>query len=237
MDNGGLSAADAVLLGGGANGGLGGIGGFGGIIGLLAVLGMIGNGGLFGGWGNNGAVDAALLANRGYQPQYATQQDVQYTSQFGQLLDGNRDIINQITSGAAQAVAATNQAKYDNINVMKDVQMALAAQIADVKSMEQNILGNQNECCCSTKQMILENAANTNAQIAQSKYDTSMQMAQMEARLTAKLDANTIDQLKTEVNDLKLAQATNGMLKFPNSWAYGAGPFPPVFGGCCNNNI
>lgn len=237
MDNGGLSAADAVLLGGGANGGLGGIGGFGGIIGLLAVLGMIGNGGLFGGWGNNGAVDAALLANRGYQPQYATQQDVQYTSQFGQLLDGNRDIINQITSGAAQAVAATNQAKYDNINVMKDVQMALAAQIADVKSMEQNILGNQNECCCSTKQMILENAANTNAQIAQSKYDTSMQMAQMEARLTAKLDANTIDQLKTEVNDLKLAQATNGMLRFPNSWTYGAGPFPPVFGGCCNNNI
>ena len=236
MDNGGLSAADAVLLGGGANGGLGGIGGFGGIIGLLAVLGMIGNGGLFGGWGNNGA-EAALLANRGYQPQYATQQDVQYTSQFGQLLDGNRDISNQITSGAAQAVAATNQAKYDNINVMKDVQMALAAQIADVKSMEQNILGNQNECCCSTKQMILENAANTNAQIAQSKYDTSMQMAQMEARLTAKLDANTIDQLKTEVNDLKLAQATNGMLRFPNSWTYGAGPFPPVFGGCCSNNI
>ena len=236
MDNSGLSASDALLLGGGANGGLGGLGGFGGIIGLLAVLGMIGNGGLFG-YGNNGAVDAALLANRGYQPQYATQQDVQYTSQFGQLLDGNRDLANLITNGTAQSVAATNQAKYDNINVMKDVQMALGGQIADVKTMEQSILGNQNECCSTTKQMILENAANTNAQIAQSKYETSMQMAQMEARLTQKLDQNEITQLRDQVQQLQLAQATNGMLKFPNSWSYGAGPFPPFYGVCPQSNF
>ena len=237
MDNNGLSASDALLLGGGANGGLGSLGGFGGIIGLLAVLGMIGNGGLFGNFGGNGAAEAALLANRGYQPQYATQQDVQYTSQFGQLLDGNRDIINQITAGRAQAVAATNQAKYDNINVIKDAQMALVAQIGDVKAMEQNILGNQNECCCTTKQMILENAAATNAFIAQAKYDTSMQMAQMEARLTQKLDQNEITSLRDKVQSLELAQATSGMLKFPNSWSYGAGPFPPIYGGCgCSQN-
>lgn len=232
MENGGLSASDALLLGSNS-GNLGGLGGFGGIIGLLAVLGMISNGGLFG--NNNGAAEAALLANRGYQPQYATQQDVQYTSQFGQLLDGNRDIINNVTSGAAQAVAATNQAKYDNINVMKDVQMALAQQIADVKSMEQNILGNQNECCCSTKMLIAENAANTNAQIAQNKYDLSMQMAQMKADFDSKLDQNTIMALRDRIQALELDKATNGMLRFPNSWSYGAGPFPPIFGGCPNN--
>lgn len=33
---------------------------------------------------------------------------------------------------------------------------------------------------------------------------------------------------------LQLAQATSGMLRFPNSWSYGAGPFPPIFGGCGN---
>lgn len=248
MDNSGLSASDALLLGGGANGGLGGLGGFGGIIGLLAVLGMIGNGGLFG--NNNNAVDtAALLASRGYQPQYATQQDVQFTSQFGQLLDGNRDIINQvnntqrdisnlITSGTAQAVAATNQAKYDNINVMKDVQMALAGQIADVKAMEQNILGNQNECCCSTKQMILENAANTNAQIAQAKYDTSMQMAQMEARLTSKMDANTIQELRDKLNNVQDQLNMAGVVRFPMGYAYNGGNFPPFSGGCgCNQGF
>ena len=55
--------------------GWGGLGGFGGIIGLLAVLGMIGNGGLFG-LGNNGD-------RFGYQPQYATQADLQNGFNFG----------------------------------------------------------------------------------------------------------------------------------------------------------
>ena len=237
MENSGLSASDALLLGGGANGGLGSLGGFGGIIGLLAVLGMIGNGGTLFGNGNNNALEAAMLANRGYQPQYATQQDVQYTSQFSQLLDGNRDIVNNVTAGTAQSVAATNQAKYDSINVAKDIQMYLSNQISDVKTMEQNILENQNSCCGSTKQLILETAANTNANIAQAKYENSMQMAQMEARLTSKLDQNEITYLRDKVQNLELAQATSGMLKFPNSWSYGAGPFPPIFGGCPNNNF
>lgn len=223
MENTGLSASDALLLGGGANGGLGGLGGFGGIIGLLAVLGMINNGGLFGN-GNTGVAEAAML-NR-YQPQYATQQDVQYTAQFGQLLDGNRDIINNVTSGAAQSVAATNQAKYDSINVAKDIQMYLSNQISDVKTMEQNILENQNACCCATKQLILEKAA-----------ATDLQLAQMEARLNQKMDANTITGLRDRVSALELDKATAGMLKFPNSWSYGAGPFPPIFGGCPSNNF
>ena len=235
MENNGLSASDALLLGGGANGGLGGLGGFGGIIGLLAVLGMISNGGLFG--NNNGAIDAALLANRGYQPQYATQQDVQYTSQFGQLLDGNRDIINQISSSTAQTVASVNQAKYDNINTAKDIQMYLSNQIADVRGIEQNILANQNECCGSTKQMILENAANTNAQIAQSKYDISMQIADLKANMDAKFAQSEITNLRDKVSALELDRATAGMMRFPNSWTYGAGPFPPVFGGCPQNNF
>jgi hypothetical protein len=249
MDN-GLTASDALLLGGGANGGLGGLGGFGGIIGLLAVLGMIGNGGLFGWGGNNAANDAVLASalNNGYKPQYATQQDVQYTAQFGQLLDGNRDIINNvndghrdlsnlITNSAAQAVAASNQARYDNINVMKDVQTALSGQISDVKAIEQSILGNQNECCSNTKMMVAEGFAATNANIAQAKYDTSMQMAQMEARLTAKMDQNEITGLRDKIQTLELAQATNGVLRFPNQWSYGAGPFPPIFGGCPCNNV
>ena len=83
--------------------------------------------------------------------------------------------------------------------------------------------------------LIQENAADTNAQIAQSKYDTSMQMAALEQKILSKMDANKIEALQAQVNQLQLAQATSGMLKFPNSWSYGAGPFPPIFGGCCGN--
>ena len=47
---------------------------------------------------------------------------------------------------------------------------------------------------------------------------------------------NKIEAQAQRINQLELAQATAGVLRFPNTWSYGAGPFPPVFGGCCGNN-
>lgn len=170
----------------------------------------------------------------GYRPQYATQTDVQNGFNFADLQDQNRDIITAITNGTAQAVGAANQAKYDNLGAIRDAQTALGAQISDVRSMEQNILGNQNECCCSTKMMIAEQSAGTNAQIAQSKYDLSMQMAGMEQRIIAKMDANTIQDLRDKVNRLELGQATAGVVRYPNSWTFNAGQFPQCFCSGCN---
>lgn len=73
--------------------------------------------------------------------------------------------------------------------------------------------------------------------IQQTAANNALQMSQMEARLTAKMDANKIEELQNQVSQLQLAQATSGMLKFPNSWSYGAGPFPPIFGGCNCGNV
>lgn len=192
---------------------------------LFAILLLFGNGG----WGNN--FNNAI----GYE-NLATSNEVQRGFDNQNLQAQTRDILSNVTAGTAQAVAATNQAKYDNINVMKDVQAALTAQINDVKGIEQNLLANQNECCCSTKMLISETGNNIAAQLAQNKYENAMQISQMEARLTAKMDANKIEELQNQVNQLQLAQATAGMLKFPNSWSYGAGPFPPIFGGCGYGN-
>ena len=217
MTDGSLSPADVMAM---SNDGMGGNNAFFWIFALL-LLGGMGNGGLYG--------------NGGYRSQYATQTDVQNSFNFADLQDQNRDILNAITGGTAQAVAATQQAKYDNINVMKDVQMALGQQISDVRSMEQNILGNQNECCCGTKMLIAEQAANTNAQIAQSRYDTSMQIAGVEQRLMAKMDANEIQNLRDQVSQLQMAQATAGVVRYPNSWTFNAGQFPNCFCGGCGN--
>ena len=219
-NNGGLSASDVALMSnnGWGNNGMG-------LMWLLAIILLMGGGNF--GFGNN----------NGYRPQYATQDFVQNGFNFNDLQNQNRDIVNAITNGTAQAVAASNQAKYDNINVLKDVQSALASQISDVRSMEQSILGNQNECCCSTKQLMQTLAAETNAQIAQNKYDASMQMAQMEARLASKMDANEIQNLRDQVSQLQMAQATAGVMKFPNQWAYGAGPFPPFPAPPCAGSI
>lgn len=226
MDN-GMSVADVAALSGG--GGFGGWGnGFEGLIYLAVIASMFGGG--FG-WGNNGFSNAI-----GYQ-NLATQNDVQRGFDTAALQDQSRDILSAVNAGTAQAVAATNQAKYDNINVMKDVQMALASQIGDVRSMEQSILGNQNECCCSTKMLISETGNGIQAAIAQAKYDNAIGLAGLEQRLTSKLDQNEITALRDQVQQLQLAQATAGMLKFPQSWSYGAGPFPPIYGGCCGTGF
>lgn len=226
MDN-GMSVADVAALSGG--GGFGGWGnGFEGLIYLAVIASMFGGG--FG-WGNNGFNNAI-----GYQ-NLATQNDVQRGFDTAALQDQSRDILAAVNSGTAQSVAATNQAKYDNINVMKDVQMALSSQIGDVRSMEQSILGNQNECCCSTKMLISETGNGIQAAIAQAKYDNAIGLAGLEQRLTSKLDQNEITALRDQVQQLQLAQATAGMLKFPQSWSYGAGPFPPIYGGCCGTGF
>jgi len=137
-DNGSLTASDVALLTGNNNDGFGN-GGWGGMIWLFAILALMG-GGFGGNWGGGG-----------YRPQYATQDFVQAGMNFSDLQDQNRDLMTAITNGTAQAVAATNQAKYDNINVEKDIQAALTAQIGDVRTNQMTLMANQNDCCCSTK--------------------------------------------------------------------------------------
>lgn len=207
-DGGSLSPADVMAM---SNDGMGGNNAFFWIFALLLLGGLGNGGGLYGG---------------GYRPQYATQDFVQNGFNFNDLQDQNRDLMNAVTGGTAQAVAATQQAKYDNINVMKDVQMALGQQIADVKTMEQNILGNQNECCCSTKMLIAEQGAGLSAQIAQNKYETSMQLAGLEQRLTAKMDGNTIQELRDQLQNVQMQQAMAGVVRYPNAWTFSAGNFP-----------
>lgn len=205
MESNGYSLSDVVAAMGGSNGAGSGMGLLMIVILFLFVVMFMGGAG----------------RNQGYQPQYATQQDVQNTAQYGNLLDGNRDISNLVTAGTAQAVAATNQSFHDSLNVIQDKYNEITRDIAAVQVSQANALANQNQCCCETKMLIQQAAA-----------DNALQMAQMEARLNAKMDANEIQSLRDQVGQLQLNQATAGMLRFPDSWSYGAGPFPPIYGGC-----
>lgn len=194
------------------------------IFGLLILLGLF-NGG-FGGFNGNNAAAALGFEN------LATSNEVQRGFDNQNQLANEREILSAVNSGTAQAVAATNQTFHDTLGIIQNRYDELARDISSVQVAQAQSLANQNACCCETKQLILEKTAETDAQIAQSKYDTSMQMAQMEARLTAKMDANEIQSLRDQIQQLQLENATSGMLRFPNNWSYGAGPFPPIFGGC-----
>lgn len=195
-----------------------GMNGFMGIFGLLILLGIL-NGGFGGGFGGNNGNANAIQAdvNRGFDNQNLQAQ--------------TRDLMGAVTSGTAQSVAATNQVYHDIVGNLGDKYMELARDVAGVQGSVAQAIANQNECCCSTKLLISETGAGLAAQIAQNKYENALAMAGLEQRLTSKMDQNEITSLRDQIQQLQLAQATSGMLRFPNSWTYGAGVFPPVTGG------
>jgi len=215
MNDNGLTASDVALLSGNNNDGFGG-NGWGGMIWLFAILAMM-NGG-FGGFGGNG-----------YRPQYATQDFVQNGFNFNDLQSQNRDIMNAITSGAAQAVAATNQAKYDNINVEKDIQAA----------NQMTLLANQNQCCCDTRMALQDGFNGVQSAIAQARYENAMNTAAINANTTAGVQkildvmtGNQIQDLRDQVQSLQLANQLQGVVRYPNGWTYNAGNNPFCNNGC-----
>ncbi len=223
MADGNFSAADYAAI---SNGGFGGIEG---LIGFAIIASMFGGG--FGNWGNgnNGAVNALNAdMQRGFDNQNVQAQ--------------TRDILSAVTNGTAQTIAASTANATNAINAIKDGNAALIREFGTVETALTALSGKQQECCCAIKQLVQAEAANINAQIAQNKYEAAMRDAATNANFTAQIQGvkdmiaqNKIEAQAQRINQLELAQATAGMLRFPNSWSYGAGPFPPIFGGCCNN--
>ena len=221
MENGGLSAADVALLNRGDDFGFGG----GAFMWIFALLILAGGG--FGNWGNNNFANAIGYEN------LATSNEVQRGFDNQNSMANQRDILSAVNSGTAQAVAATNQTFHDTLGIIQNRYDELARDVAALAVGQANQLAKSAECCCDTKQLI-----------QQSNYDGAMRDAATNANLTAQIQSvkdmiaqDKIESLQSQVSQLQLAQATAGVLRFPNQWSYGAGPFPPIFGGCQCNNI
>lgn len=203
----GYSLSDVVAAMGG-NGGFGGNGGLWAILFLFVLMG----GGM---WGNRQNV--------------ATQDMVQNSFNYSNLLDQNRDILNSVAATGAQAVAATNQAKYDNINVAKDIQVALTAELGRLETAGANILAKQNECCCNTLRAIdgvnYANAQNT----ASINANTTAQVQKILDAITG----NRIADMQNQINQLSLANQMLGVVKYPLQTTYSSGVNPFCnCGGC-----
>ena len=205
------------------------------IFGLIILMGMF-NGG-FNGWGNNGFANAIGYEN------LATSNEVQRGFDSQNLQAQTRDILSAVTNGTAQTISASTQNAANAINAIKDGNASLIREFGNVETALTALGGNMQNCCCDVKQLVQATASETQAQIARNNYDAAMRDAATNANFTAQIQGvkdmiaqNKIEGLQAQVQQLQLAQATNGMLKFPSSWSYGAGAFPPIFGGCCGNN-
>lgn len=227
-----LSASDVALMSGGLSGMTGGsscwIWGI--VIIALFIFGGGGLGGFFG--GNRGT---GFLAGENV----ATRDQVQNGFNYSNLLDQNRDILNAITGGTAQSVAATNQSFHDMLAVVSDKYNEITRDIAGVAVAQQQAIANQNQCCCDTKMLVQEVGATTNANIAQNRYDAALNTAAINANTTAQtqkiLDAisqNKIENLQNQISQLQLQNAVSGMVKYPQASTYNAGTSPFCNCGC-----
>ena len=205
MDSTGITPVMPV---GGADGAWGG-NGFMGIFGLLILLGIL-NGG-FGGFG-------------GGNQQYATRDQVQNGFDTQNMQMQTSGILTAVNNGTAQAVAATNQTFHDSLAAMQGLYNETARDIAALAVGQANLLATQNNCCCETKQMIM-----------QSNYDGALRDAATNANFTAQIQGvkdmmyqDKIESLNNKIAQLELQAATSNVLRFPNAWTYAGGVFPPV---------
>ena len=201
--DGGLSAADVALLN---NDGMNG-NGWGGMIWLFAILAMMGGG--FG-WNGNGNNSNAIQAdvNRGFDNQNLQAQ--------------TRDILSAVTAGTAQNVAAANQVYHDVVGYVGDKYSELQRDLAGLAVGQANVLAKQNETGCG----ILRAIDGVN-------YNAAMNTAAINANTTAvgqkildTLNQNRMEAMQNRINQLELQNQLAGVIRYPQGWAYNAGPAP-----------
>ena len=228
-ENGALSASDVALLSNKND-----MFGDSSFFWIFALL-ILANGGF--GFGGNGFANAIGYEN------LATSNEVQRGFDNQNSMANQRDILAAVNSGTAQAVGATNQVYHDVVGYVGDKYDELARDIYSVGSNVQQAIANQNECCCSTKQLIQGVAAETNAAIAQNRYDAALNTAAINATTTAQtqkiLDAitgNRMADMQSQINALELQNQLASVVRYPNNTFY-AVPSPCFNTGCGCGNI
>lgn len=142
--------------------------------------------------------------------QYATaasQQEILFGQQFGQL----NDRLTSIGNGICDSTFALNNA---------------------ISTEGRTLQGQLAECCCENRLA----TANLSAQTEKQTCDITSAI-HAEAEATRQLiQTNEIQSLRDKVSSLEMDNRMCGVVRYPMSYVYSAGP-SPFCSGCCNGNI
>lgn len=204
MTEGAYSLSDIVSATRGGDGFLGGNGGMFALLFLIIVM-----GGGFGGWGaNRGAFGTEAIQN-----------------QMQQGFDNQNTMANQ-----REILAATNQVYHDITGYVGDKYAELDRDVLGIGSTLQQVMANQNQCCCSTLRAI----DGVNYAAAQNTAAINANTTAQTQKILDALAQNKIASLESQVADLRLANQMQNVVRYPNGWTYNAGQ-SPFCGGCgCN---
>ena len=189
------------------------------------------------GWGGNGALYIIILFlfvfmggglngwnRQGEYGQYATaasQQEILYGQQFGQINDRLTNLGNGVCSLGYEMQGGLGQ-------LGKEVALGQS-------NLQQTIMGTGNgiqqqiaSCCCENRLA----TANLSAQMDRQTCDITTAIHAEGEQTRALMQANTIQQLRDKVNALELAGQMAGVVRYPTGYAYNAGPSPFCGSGC-----
>ena len=183
--------------------------GFMGIFGLLILLGLFSGG--FGGFGSNNGVNTLNAdMQRGFDNQNLQAQ--------------TRDIMGAVTGGTAQTIAASTANATNAINAIKDGNASLIREFGNVETALTALGGQSQECCCNVLRAV--DSVNYNGAINTAAINANT-TAQVQKILDA-ITANRFAEMQGQINALQLQAATANVLRFPNSWTFAGGVFPPA---------
>lgn len=161
---------------------------------------------------------------QGEYGQYATaasQQEILYGQQFGQINDRLTNLGNGVCSLGYEMQGGLGQ-------LGKEVALGQS-------NLQQTIMGTGNgiqqqiaSCCCENRLA----TANLSAQMDRQTCDITTAIHAEGEQTRALMQANTIQQLRDKVNALELAGQMAGVVRYPTGYAYNAGPSPFCGGGC-----
>lgn len=163
------------------------------------------------GWGSNGAIWLVLLFlfwgfsgngwnRQGEFGQYATaasQQEILFGQQFGQL----NDRLNNIGNGICDSTFALN-------NTITTEGRNLQSQLAN--------------CCCENRLAV----SNLSAQMNQNTCDIVNAIHAEGESTRALIQTNEIQALRDKVSSLEMDNRMYGVVRYPNGYTYTAGPSP-----------
>ena len=182
-------------------------GGDGGLFAILLIVLLMGGGSAWG-FGNRGQFGTEAIQN-----------------QMQQGFDNQNSMANQ-----RELLAATNQVYHDLTGYIGDKYAELDRDVLGINSTLQQVMANQNQCCCSTLRAI--DSVNFNG-----AQNTAAINANTTAAVQKVLDAistNKMEALQGRINQLELNNAVAGVVRYPTNFSYNAGPSP--FCGECGCN-
>ena len=178
----------------------------------------------------NGTAQAVAATNNSTHDIYAALND-----KYGEIA---RDIAG-VSVQQANTIAAMNECCCGTKMAIAEAAGGLNASIAQNRYENALGLAGVNSNIAQVRYDDALNTASINSGLAQNKYEAALNTAAINENTTAQIQSlkdliqqNKIEALQGQVNQLQLAQATAGVLRYPTSWTYGAGPFPPLYGNC-----